>query len=293
MENYQAGILAPVPRLGRYLNFSLRAGAEPRKTLVDLVQIADGNNVVMGIGQPAVLALGKTIANLRPFPTHFGAGLVVPSTSSALWCWLRGHDRGDLLHASTKIVDAVSSTLSLDSVIDAFNHGGGRDLTGYEDGTENPQGQKAIEAAIVRGQDDGMDGSSFVAVQLWVHDFKAFRAMSSQDQDNAIGRRKSDNEELVDAPESSHVKRTAQESFEPQAFVLRRSMPWSEGMRGGLIFVAFGRSLDAFEAQLKRMVGAEDGITDALFRFTLPVSGSYFWCPPMRGDKLDLRALGI
>jgi len=293
VENYQAGILAPVPRLGRYLNFSLRAGAEPRKTLVDLVQIADGNNVVMGIGQPAVLALGKTIANLRPFPTHFGAGLVVPSTSSALWCWLRGHDRGDLLHASTKIVDAVSSTLSLDSVIDAFNHDGGRDLTGYEDGTENPQGQKAIEAAIVRGQGDGMDGSSFVAVQLWVHDFKAFRAMSSQDQDNAIGRRKSDNEELVDAPESSHVKRTAQESFEPQAFVLRRSMPWSEGMRGGLIFVAFGRSLDAFEAQLKRMVGAEDGITDALFRFTLPVSGSYFWCPPMRGDKLDLRALGI
>ena len=48
-------------------------------------------------------------------------------------------------------------------------------------------------------------------------------------------------------------------------------MPWSEGLRGGLNFVAFGRSFDAFEGQLKRMVGAEDGITDALFKFTLPV----------------------
>jgi porphyrinogen peroxidase len=92
---------------------------------------------------------------------------------------------------------------------------------------------------------------------------------------------------------SSHVKRTAQESFEPEAFVLRRSMPWADGMRGGLNFVAFGKSFDAFEAQLRRMVGAEDGITDALFKFTLPITGSYFWCPPMAGNRLDFRALAL
>ena len=54
-----------------------------------------------------------------------------------------------------------------------------------------------------------------------------------------------------------------------------------------------GESFDAFEAQLKRMVGAEDGITDALFKFTTPISGSYFWCPPMISGKLDLRTLGL
>ncbi len=70
-------------------------------------------------------------------------------------------------------------------------------------------------------------------------------------------------------------------------------MPWADRTTGGLNFVAFGKSFDAFEAQLKRMVGAEDGITDALFQFTKPVSGSYFWCPPMRNSKLDLRALGL
>ncbi|TDI13601.1 MAG: peroxidase, partial [Acidobacteria bacterium] len=61
----------------------------------------------------------------------------------------------------------------------------------------------------------------------------------------------------------------------------------------GLVFVAFGRSFDAFEAQLARMVGVEDGVTDALFRFTRPVSGSYFWCPPVARGKLDLSALGL
>jgi deferrochelatase/peroxidase EfeB len=44
---------------------------------------------------------------------------------------------------------------------------------------------------------------------------------------------------------------------------------------------------------LTDVVGAEDGIVDALFRFTRPVSGSYFWCPPMKNGRLDLRAAGI
>ena len=293
MTRSQPGILAPVPKLARYLKFSLKSGAKPRTVLLDLTRLADGSQIVVGIGQPAALALGKSIEGLRTFPAHFGAGLVLPSTPSALWCWLRGDDRGDLWHLSRKVADAVASAFSLDEVIDAFMFGTGRDLTGYVDGTENPKGSKAVAAAILRGQGAGMEGSSFVAVQQWVHDFAAFEAMKSKDRDNAIGRRRKNDKELTQAPASSHVKRTAQESFEPEAFILRRSMPWAEGTRGGLNFVAFGKSIDAFEAQLKRMVGAEDGITDALFKFTQPVSGSYFWCAPMQRGKLDLRALGL
>lgn len=58
---------------------------------------------------------------------------------------------------------------------------------------------------------------------------------------------------------------------------------------------AAGKSLlfDAFDAQLRRMVGLEDGISDALFRFTRPVTGSDFWCPPIADGRLDLRALGV
>jgi putative iron-dependent peroxidase len=116
--------------------------------------------------------------------------------------------------------------------------------------------------------------------------------MNAGQQDLTIGRRKSDNMEIDDAPPSAHVKRTAQESFEPAAFILRRSMPWSDERKAGLVFVAFGKSFDAFEALLRRMVGAEDGIPDALFGFTRPVSGGYFWCPPIKDGRLDLSMLG-
>ena len=56
--------------------------------------------------------------------------------------------------------------------------------------------------------------------------------------------------------------------------------------------MAFGKSFDAFEALLKRMVGAEDGIPDALFGFTRPLTGGFFGCPPMKGGRVDLSMLG-
>ena len=70
-------------------------------------------------------------------------------------------------------------------------------------------------------------------------------------------------------------------------------MPWAQGLEGGLMFTAFGASYDAFEAQLKRMIGSEDGIVDALFAFTRPVSGAYYWCPALREGRLDLSPLGF
>jgi len=178
----------------------------------------------------------------------------------------------------------------VDSVIDAFRYGTGLDLTGYEDGTENPQGEDAEAAALATGP---LAGSSFVAVQQWVHRLDRFQAKSADEQDLTIGRRKRDNTEIDDAPPSAHVKRTAQEDFEPPAFVVRRSMPWADAARAGLVFTAFGKSFDAFEALLTRMVGAEDDIPDALFSFTRPVTGGYYWCPPMKGGRPDLTALGL
>jgi len=293
MNEAQAGILGPCPRLARYLTFSLTEVSRAGKALQSLCDVADGDKTVVGFGQPLVLGLGGRIGGLRTFPSYAGAAFTVPSTPAALWCWLRGEDRGELLHRSRSIQRAVSPAFGPDSAIDAFQFGASRDLTGYEDGTENPKGKKATKAAIVQGEGEGLDGSSFVAVQQWVHDLDRFDSMPAREQDNTVGRRKKDNKEIADAPPSAHVKRAAQETFEPQAFVVRRSMPWADGARAGLVFVAFGKSLDAFEAQLKRMVGAEDGVTDALFKFTRPISGSYFWCPPVKNGRLDLRALGL
>ena len=291
MTSPQSGILADVPKLARYISFSIVPDSNPAAVIQELPGIIDGESCVVGLGAPSVTALDATIPGLSVFPNLSGKGVVTPSTQSALWCWLRGDDRGDLIHQTLKLQNQLAAAFEIDDVVDAFQYADSRDLTGYEDGTENPVGDKARDVAIVQNTGNGIDGSSFVAVQQWVHDLDHFNTFTQDEQDNIIGRRKSDNVEFDGSPNSAHVKRTAQESFDPEAFIVRRSMPWCDASDEGLVFVAFGHSFAAFEAQLKRMMGMEDGIVDGLFRFTRPISGAYYWCPPMKDGTLDLSAL--
>ena len=293
MSNQQAGILNDVPTHARYLNFSLKAGQRADAILVALCEMIDGTQTVLGLGLSLIHALGSEIKGMKEFPVYSGPGFDVPATPGSLWLWLRGNDAGEIYLRSRKLQHILAPAFQLDSAINAFRYDVGRDLSGYEDGTENPQGDDALKAAFVSNQGSGLDGSSFVAVQKWIHNFDLFNAMDAQQRDNTIGRRISDNAEIDDAPESAHVKRTAQEDFSPEAFVLRRSMPWNDAHQAGLIFVAFGASFYAYEALLNRMTGNEDGIPDALFRFTHPVDGSYYWCPPMKDGSPDLSGLGL
>lgn len=299
---YQPGILEPVPAVARFVLFNL---ADPKvdvaaikEALTRVTPLINGSDVVVGLGPSLVKALCAEIPNLHEFPDFSRDGVKVPVTPGTLWCWLRGSDLGDLLHVTRKVQKALAPAFVVRHAIDAFRHaykegGHGHDLTGFEDGTENPDGEAAEEAAFAHGLGEGVDGSSYVAVQQWVHDLDAFEKLGDDERDHHFGRRLSDNEEIEDAPETAHVKRTAQESFDPEAFVLRRSMPWMLSMQAGLMFVAFGKSHQAFEQQMHRMAGRDDGIVDAMFSISKPVTGAYFWCPPMRDGRLDLRKLGL
>lgn len=294
MSYYQPGILAtPVPPQARHLFFTLESAEALPAAIDKLALLVDGKTAVVGFGKSLVQALGGQIEGLRAFPALTGVGVDNPSTQHALWCWLHGEDRGELLHRSRAIEAALAPALRLVQMTEAFRYKTGHDLTGYEDGTENPHDEAAVAAALVGEGTDGLHGGSFAAIQQWQHDLDGFAALPAQEQDHIVGRRKSDNEELEDAPESAHVKRTAQESFAPEAFVVRRSMPWVEGDRAGLMFLAFGYSLDAFEVQLRRMSGLEDGIVDGIYRMSRPITGGYYWCPPLKDGRLDLRALRI
>jgi len=290
MNQTQSGILSEETLVARYMTFTVIDLDALKSSLNRLADYVDGENIVCGLSHSLLQALNIKIDDLRIFPALSGNGIAIPSTPAAIWFWLRGNDRGELFHRGREIESILAPAFELDDVVDTFQYDANRDLSGYEDGTENPHGQDAKDAAIVTGLGEGLDGSSFVAVQQWVHDFDMLDEMTVAERDDAIGRHISDNEEF-DAPESAHVKRTAQESFTPEAFMLRRSMPWVEAGDGGLYFVAFANSFYPFEAQLKRMIGLEDNISDALFKFTRPITGAYFWCPPMKGGKLDLSAL--
>lgn len=295
MSAPQAAILAPVPEHARVLTFGLHPSSEESlsQALARLTDIRADPRTILGLGHPLVAAAPRPLSGLPSFPAIAGKGCNFPSTQGALWAFVQGSDPGEILHRARGLANSLTDVFRLDEDIATFKHEGGRDLSGYEDGTENPKGDRAAEVALVRGRGEGLDGASFVSAQRWIHDLSRFHLMKPAERDETIGRRLSDNEEISDAPASAHVKRTAQESFDPPAFMLRRSMPWGTVTEHGLYFIAFGSTVDPFERMLRRMAGLEDGVVDALMRFSRAQTGAHYFCPPVRETSYDLSALGV
>lgn len=289
----QPAILHAVAPVGTGLVFDLDPGTDPRPGLAALREEPADGDVIIGIGAPLALALHAAVDGLRGFPALSGVGVAFPSTQGALWVFVRGDERGTVLDRAMTIQRKLGPGWRVLEEVDAFRYRGGRDLTGYEDGTENPKGDAAIEAAVIAGERAGISGGSFVAVQRYVHDLARFQRFDAAARDAIIGRRADTNEEIPDAVATAHVKRSAQESFDPPAFMLRRSMPWGDVREHGLYFVSFVESLDRFERVLRRMAGLDDGHVDGLLGVTRAISGGYYFCPPMQNGALDLRSVSI
>lgn len=244
---------------------------------------------VIGVGAPLAAAVGVDLPGLRPFERLQRGRFAMPATQLDVWALVPAHDASQAFDKADALIHALDPHAELVEALPLFSYRHGHDLTGYKDGTENPTGDEAWAAALAAEGEAA--GGSFVLVQRWLHFRDRMAAMPADARDHVIGRRLADDVEMAEAPESAHVKRTAQEDFDPPAFMLRRSMPWGDGLRHGLLFLAFVASIDAARRQLDRMMGLDDGLQDALLGHSQAESGAYYWCPPWDGRTLVLPAV--
>lgn len=164
-----------------------------------------------------------------------------------------------------------------------FRYMDSRDLTGFIDGTENPQTAEArAEAALIA--DGEYAGGSFIFAQRYVHHLDKWHRLKVDAQENVIGRSKLESIELEDdvKPENSHIARAVIEEDGEELEILRHSMPYGNaGGEHGLFFIAYTRDLSIIDRMLSRMFGsASDGLSDRLLNFVTPVGGAYFFAPP-------------
>lgn len=158
-----------------------------------------------------------------------------------------------------------------------------RDLSGFVDGTENPQGDESRrEVAIIP---DGVDaGGSYVFVQRWEHNLQQLNRISLHEQEMIIGRTKHDNEEIDgdDRPDTSHLSRVDLKENGKGLKLVRQSLPWGTASgKNGLYFCAYSARLHNIEQQLLNMFCETDGKLDGMLRFTRPVTGGYYFVPSL------------
>ena len=248
---------------------------------------AGGVNLVMafGAGLWRRIAPTETPASLAPF-NEIGEhqGKHVPATQHDLWLWISGSTFDvvfEHVHQAANLLNDVA-VLSLEQP--CFAHRDSRDLTGFIDGTANPQLLDAPNVALIPADEVG-GGGSYVLAMRWVHDLAAFEALPIEEQQRVFGRTKIDSVELEGEakPPTAHISRV--EITDPaggELPIYRRSVPYGTVREHGLYFVAFSSDLGRYNTMLARMFGvSSDGLRDRLTDFSRPVSAGYYFAPSL------------
>jgi putative iron-dependent peroxidase len=189
-----------------------------------------------------------------------------------------------------QIMQSIGGVVSVADEVHGFRYFDDRDVLGFVDGTENPRGDAAREAAIVGGEDPAFAGGSYVIVQKYLHDLNAWNALPVEMQERIIGRRKLSDVELsaADKPAYAHNALTNIEENGRQLQILRDNMPFGRPGHGefGTYFIGYSRTPRITEIMLENMfVGKPPGTYDRLLDVSHPVTGNLFFVPS--GSFLD------
>jgi putative iron-dependent peroxidase len=168
--------------------------------------------------------------------------------------------------------------------VHGFRYFDDRDVIGFVDGTENPVGRPAFDAAIIGGEDPAFAGGSYVIVQKYLHDMDAWNALTTEAQEKIIGRTKLADIELDDAtkPTFAHNALTTITENGREVKILRDNMPFGSVGNGeyGTYFIGYARSPAPTEQMLLNMfVGRPEGNYDRLLNVSRTVTGNLFFVP--------------
>ncbi|WP_280462894.1 Dyp-type peroxidase [Nocardia carnea] len=270
-------LLAELPGLRRAIGFRL-PGA--------------GLGCITGIGSAAWDRLfgGPRPAELHEFPGYDGPLHHAPATPGDLLFHIRAQAHDACFELAMAIGDRLAGVGTIVDETVGFRYFEQRDLLGFVDGTENPEGalpdSAAGAAALIGAGDPDFTGGSYVIVQKYLHDLPAWRALPVQEQERVIGRTKLEDFELdeADKPADSHI--AVNQVIEPDGTereILRANMPFGSIRDGefGTYFVGYSATPRTTEIMLERMfLGTDEATHDRILDFSTAVTGTLFFVPP-------------
>lgn len=248
---------------------------DPEADLTCVVGIgADAWDRLTGAPRPRHLHRFEAIEG----PTH-----TAPSTPGDLLIHLRARSLDLCFELADILVSSLREHADVVDEVHGFRYFDDRDLMGFVDGSANPRGQVAHDAVHIGAGDPAYSAGSYVIVQRYTHDLDAWRELSVEDQERAIGKDKLRNIELDDKPANSHVTlNTIHDDDGQQLRILRDNMPFGRvGTREfGTYFIGYAANPGVIETMLRRMfVGVPEGNHDRILDFSTAHTGCLFFVP--------------
>ncbi|MGZ4321145.1 MAG: Dyp-type peroxidase [Solirubrobacteraceae bacterium] len=269
-----ADVLADVPGIKRSVGFRV-----PEAEL----------SCVVGIGAALwdALSAGGRPSELHVFRELAGPRHTAPATPGDLLFHIRAHRFDLCFELAQRLTERLRGHAVVVDEVHGFRSFDERDVLGFVDGTENPEGGAAAEAVLIGDDDAAFAGGSYVIVQKYVHDLRAWDALTTEQQELAIGRTKLSDLELPDEekPPNSHLALnviTGPDGDEQQ--IMCFNMPFGRvgADEYGTYYIAYARTSALIEQMLKNMfLGDPPGNTDRILDFSTAVTGGRFFVPSM------------
>jgi porphyrinogen peroxidase len=292
-------VLAPLTRAAIFLVVTVKPNRESYATLhsfcsevAGLIRAVEFRDIEAGL--TCVVAFGSEAwdkifgnprpAELHPFREIRSGGRHAVATPGDLLFHIRAKRMDICFELATQIMERIGNAVSAVDEEHCFRYFEDRYLIGFVDGTENPRGTVALDAALVGEEDPSFADGSYVIVQKYLHDMKRWNALSTEAQERIIGRKKMSDIELEDAvkPISAHTALTVIEEDGQEIKILRDNMPFGRPGHGefGTYFIGYSRSPRITELMLENMfVGRPPGNYDRLLDFSQAVTGNLFFAP--------------
>ena len=291
-------VLAPPARAGIFLVLTVRPGSE--SDVLDLLADVAGLTRAVGFRVPdagltCVAGIGAHLwdrmygtprpAGLHPFQALEGAVHAAPSTPGDLLFHLRAGRLDVCFELARQLMIRLDGRADVADEVHGFKYFDERDLMGFVDGTENPGGAAAVAAVRIGEEDPDFAGGSYVIVQKYVHDLRAWEALTTERQELVIGRRKLSDIELPDEekPSDSHVAlNTITEADGTERQIVRDNLPFGSVGAGefGTYFIGYAADPGVIERMLRNMfIGDPPGNHDRILDFSTALTGCLFYVP--------------
>lgn len=269
--------LPDIPGLVRAIGFR-----EPQKRL----------SAIASIGSDAWdrLFSGPRPAELHRFPELTGPRHTAPATPGDLLFHIRAESLDVCFELADRILKSMAGAVTVVDEVHGFRYFDNRDLLGFVDGTENPDGALATSATAIGDEDPDFAGSCYVHVQKYLHDMSSWNAIPVTEQERVIGRTKLDDIELDDdvKPGNAHIALNVITDDGTELKIVRHNMPFGELGKSeyGTYFIGYSRTPQVTERMLRNMfLGDPPGNTDRILDFSTAVTGGLFFSPTL--DFLD------
>lgn len=296
-------ILAPLTPAAIFLVLTVDDGGEA--TVHEALQDISGLVRAIGFREPqkrlsAIASIGSDVwdrlfsgprpAELHRFVELHGPRHTAPATPGDLLFHIRAESLDVCFELADRILKSMAGAVTVVDEVHGFRYFDNRDLLGFVDGTENPDGALAVSSTAIGDEDPDFAGSCYVHVQKYLHDMSAWTALSVTEQENVIGRTKLDDIELDDdvKPADAHIALNVITDDGTELKIVRHNMPFGELGKSeyGTYFIGYSRTPRVTEQMLRNMfLGDPPGNTDRILDFSTAVTGGLFFSPTV--DFLD------